>query len=1028
MATPTSNSTNVTFRLPISSNQEIDSFLGGTKWGGGLGSGVTLSYSFPSGTASFIPGYGFNEQDDWLPVSLTEQQAFENALDTWANVANVNFTKVEDNSSIVGEIRLAQSFAVSDDDSAAWAYFPSNNPSAGDIWLSPTSFTSTSSLAEGSFNYSTLIHELGHSLGLDHPFSRSSSSNATLPTSLDNVFYTVMSYTDDPSGNDYFIDRYSDTPMVLDIQALQYIYGANTSYNSGDTTYTFTDTDKYFETIWDAGGTDTIDYTSSTTGAVIDLSEGNSSSLGQPVVFTNGLGVTQYTDSRTVWIAYDTEIENARGSQSNDTIVGNDLNNELYGHWGEDLLLALGGDDSLMFSLDVTATGAVHGGSIGIAGTGETLDLSGKWQSLDVYDGGTGNDTLWGTDSSNDVIFLDDDSGSSLLVSIETIRTLGGDDVIDLTSSSFGYGNINVHGGEGNDIIWSNAGDDSLFGGAGDDTILGWAGSDILDGGAGNDIFNGGTGEDVAWFGNESGNITVDLTIVTAQATGAGSDRFIGIENITGGSGNDNLTGDASANVLMGNAGSDSLNGGGGNDTLDGGADNDIFNGGTGEDVAWFGNESGNITVDLNIVTAQATGAGSDRFIGIENITGGSGNDSLTGDASANVLVGNAGSDKLNGGGGSDTLDGGAGNDIFNGGTGEDVAWFGNESRNITVDLNIVTAQATGAGSDRLIGIENITGGSGNDSLTGDASANVLIGNAGSDSLNGGGGNDTLDGGPGIDRLIGGSGDDLYIINGAFEIDKFLTDDGIDTVNSRASYTLGIQQENLILRAGKSSDGIGNKLDNEITGNDLDNNLKGARGNDTLTGGSGDDNLNGGAGRDTLNCSNGDDPLVGNKDKDLLVGGDGNDSMTGGSGADKLVAGAGEDSLTGRGGRDKLYGGDDNDILKGSGGKDYLNGGSGNDELIGGGNDDTLIGSSGNDLFIFSDGDDADTITDFTTGAGSDDVIELLSITGFNSFADVQAAASQSGSSTVIDLGGDDQITLLGVNVGDLHQDDFLFT
>ena len=852
MATPTSNSTNVTFRLPISSNQEIDSFLGGTKWGGGLGSGVTLSYSFPSGTASFIPGYGFNEQDDWLPVSLTEQQAFENALDTWANVANVNFTKVEDNSSIVGEIRLAQSFAVSDDDSAAWAYFPSNNPSAGDIWLSPTSFTSASSLAEGSFNYSTLIHELGHSLGLDHPFSRSSSSNVTLPTSLDNVFYTVMSYTDDPSGNDYFIDRYSDTPMVLDIQALQYIYGANTSYNSGDTTYTFTDTDKYFETIWDAGGTDTIDYTSSTTGAVIDLSEGNSSSLGQPVVFTNGLGVTQYTDSRTVWIAYDTEIENARGSQSNDTIVGNDLNNELYGHWGEDLLLALGGDDSLTFSLDVTATGAVHGGSLGIAGTGETLDLSGKWQSLDVYDGGTGNDTLWGTDSSNDVIFLDDDSGSSLLVSIETIRTLGGDDVIDLTSSSFGYGNINVHGGEGNDIIWSNAGDDSLFGGAGDDTILGWAGSDILDGGAGNDIFNGGTGEDVAWFGNESGNIVVDLTIVTAQATGAGSDRFIGIENITGGSGND--------------------------------------------------------------------------------------------------------------------------------------------------------------------------------SLTGDASANVLIGNAGSDSLNGGGGNDTLDGGPGIDRLIGGSGDDLYIINGAFEIDKFLTDDGIDTVNSRASYTLGIQQENLILRAGKSSDGIGNKLDNEITGNDLDNNLKGARGNDTLTGGSGDDNLSGGAGRDTLNGGNGDDRLVGNKDKDLLVGGDGNDSMTGGSGADKLVAGAGEDSLTGRGGRDKLYGGDDNDILKGSGGKDYLNGGSGNDELIGGGNDDTLIGSSGNDLFIFSDGDDADTITDFTTGAGSDDVIELLSITGFNSFADVQAAASQSGSSTVIDLGGDDQITLLGVNVGDLHQDDFLFT
>ena len=126
---------------------------------------------------------------------------------------------------------------------------------------------------------------------------------------------------------------------------------------------------------------------------------------------------------------------------------------------------------------------------------------------------------------------------------------------------------------------------------------------------------------------------------------------------------------------------------------------------------------------------------------------------------------------------------------------------------------------------------------------------------------------------------------------------------------------------------------------------------------------------------------------------------------------------AGAKNLTGTDGNDSFIGSDEGDTLSGEGGDDRLQGGLG---------DDTLMGGDGDDLFVFADGDGADTISDFTAGAGSDDVIDLMNVTGADSFADVQNAASQSGADTQIDFGNGDTITLLGVNVGDLHEDDFL--
>ncbi len=174
---------------------------------------------------------------------------------------------------------------------------------------------------------------------------------------------------------------------------------------------------------------------------------------------------------------------------------------------------------------------------------------------------------------------------------------------------------------------------------------------------------------------------------------------------------------------------------------------------------------------------------------GDDTVRGGAGNDTIDGQDGADMLYGDAGNDTLKGGEDGDMLMGGAGNDNLMGGEGDD-ALDGGEGSD-TADYSDITDTATvinidlsgGAGvddghgdEDTLLNIENITGGSGNDTLTGDAMANTL---------KGGDGDDTLEGGAGVDTLIGGNGDDFFHIDythkNAVDIikDFSLTDDNI---------------------------------------------------------------------------------------------------------------------------------------------------------------------------------------------------------------------------------------------------------
>jgi Tol biopolymer transport system component len=181
------------------------------------------------------------------------------------------------------------------------------------------------------------------------------------------------------------------------------------------------------------------------------------------------------------------------------------------------------------------------------------------------------------------------------------------------------------------------------------------------------------------------------------------------------------------------------------------------------------------------------------------------------------------------------------------------------------------------------------------------AGNDTIVGGIGNDTIVGGIGNDTLDGGTGNDSLVGGLGNDTYYVD-SYSGDKIVENlnEGIDTVISSQRYLLGNNLENLTL-TGTATQGIGNSLDNVITGNSGANNLQGRAGNDTILGEAGNDNLNGNDGNDRLYGGDGNDTLVGERGSDFLWGANGNDLLVGYGNTsgeiDTLVGGAGSDTF-----------------------------------------------------------------------------------------------------------------------------------
>lgn len=862
-----------------------------------------LTFSFQNAAPADVTG--LKSYDD------AQKQAVRDALARFSAVLNLSFTELADGAA--ADLSFYMDDLRSVGLGAAEGYA---EPSTGAIHINSELYAATrptetgeqvtlGSLAVGSSGFEVLLHEIGHALGLKHPFEP-----PVLPNAENSTANTVMSYT--ASGAP------ATALAAFDVAALQFLYGVNTSIRADDSTYSFSQ-----RWIQDAGGTDAFTVGATTQAAYINLMPGSWSYLGSKA--------TSILADNQSFIGFGSIIENATGSDGNDTIIGNDAQNFLRGGNGADVLRGGRGNDTL-------------------SGNSGDDFLSGD-EGDDALQGSSGSDTyLWGAGFGMDVI---SESGGATagtdtlciapgLTPADVVLRRSGDDLV--IQSRTAPDSITVR---------------SHFTGAGIERIT----------------FDDGT----QWDANTIlENVAIDLTELSDYFQGSSINETLdgkgGNDTLLGGAGNDTIAGGTGDDRLLGEDGNDVVTGGSGNDTLFGGADDDVLSGGEGNDFFYPG--AGSDIYEFGRGDGVDTLA-SDYPLDRTTIRFG------TGVAPADIVVtsdSRVGGDltfSIAGTGDSFTI-----RSFF--------TWA--ESDNYIDQLKVNFADGTIWSGAQII--QRLYAGTpGADYLVARPTGSAITGGEGSDTLVGGVGNDTLDGGTGYDSLVGGSGDDTLIngdvMDGGAGNDTFVVN-GSATIRDSG----GADAVRLPTGATPANVKVLNGLDYAMyleyfTGDStasirFDNYFKDtpetrveefrfadgtiwsfadivARAKiNNLT--EGDDNywVHGFAWADNISAKGGNDYVHGLGGNDTIDGGSGNDTLYGEVGNDSLVGGAGDDELNG----------DDADLVA-----------VGNDSLDGGAGNDTLSGGKGDDVYTFGRGYGYDIVTD---DGGSDRIVLAAGIVPAN--------------------------------------------
>ncbi|MBC7603861.1 MAG: M10 family metallopeptidase C-terminal domain-containing protein, partial [Ramlibacter sp.] len=302
-------------------------------YGSPLGTPETITYSFMNS----VPSYGGNQAFTGATgFRVFTPQQIQVAGDIFKNLTlelGINFVEVPDGGSGFGQIRLGQNDQ-SGASTAGYTWLPNSGDDnvagyglSGDVWIDYT-YAPNHTLSPGSEGLETLVHEIGHALGLKHPgdYNAGDTGTSSLPGNYlgaaeDNTNYTVMSYT--------YTDQPRDWYGTYDLLALKALYGADSAFNAGATTYSYTDTDgRILKIIDDASGSDTINLSALTLGATVDLRPGAFSSIGRDFFGAPAVG--------NLSIDLQTSIENVTGTNYADHIILNSGTASAYGGFGID--------------------------------------------------------------------------------------------------------------------------------------------------------------------------------------------------------------------------------------------------------------------------------------------------------------------------------------------------------------------------------------------------------------------------------------------------------------------------------------------------------------------------------------------------------------------------------------------------------------------------------------------------------------------------------------------------------------------